>query len=179
MEPRTSNHNIPLVYFSVKRENTLVYLSNAVEKYCVETGYKHIGKWHKWGSYGFTQNGILRLEEYYPNATYDTYKGVSAYIYSTNLLSDAEELKGIPFAFTAGHSVAVENCEFIPDAYEEIMKAAENNEIVLEKYEDMNRKKLEWVKNTVLQEYNDIQSTYEYKYFLVEKFPFLKSEITG
>ena len=34
LEPRVSNHSVPLVYFSKKRENVLVYLSNAVEKYC-------------------------------------------------------------------------------------------------------------------------------------------------
>lgn len=34
LEPRISNHGIPLVYFSTKPENTLVYLSNAVEKFC-------------------------------------------------------------------------------------------------------------------------------------------------
>ena len=32
IEPRITNHNIPLIYFSDKRENVLVYLSNAVEK---------------------------------------------------------------------------------------------------------------------------------------------------
>ncbi len=32
LEPRVSNHNIPLIYFSSKRENVLVYLSNTVEK---------------------------------------------------------------------------------------------------------------------------------------------------
>lgn len=68
LEPRISNHGIPLLYFSAKRENTLVYLSNAIEKYCRETGYVHHGKWTKWGSYGFTKEGILRLEEYWSNA---------------------------------------------------------------------------------------------------------------
>ena len=34
LEPRISNHGSPLVYVSQKRENVLVYLSNAVEKFC-------------------------------------------------------------------------------------------------------------------------------------------------
>ena len=34
LEPRISNHGVPLIYFSRKRENVLVYLSNAIEKYC-------------------------------------------------------------------------------------------------------------------------------------------------
>ena len=77
LEPRISNHNIPFIYFSEKRENVLVYLSNAIEKYCKESGFVHNGKWHKWASYGFDSDGVLVLDEYYPNATEDTYKGVS------------------------------------------------------------------------------------------------------
>lgn len=32
LQPRVSNHRIPLVYLSAKRENVLVCLSNAMEK---------------------------------------------------------------------------------------------------------------------------------------------------
>lgn len=39
LEPRVSNHGTPLVYASSKRENVLVYLSNAVEKHCREAGF--------------------------------------------------------------------------------------------------------------------------------------------
>ncbi len=31
LQPRISSHGVPLVYFSRRRENVLVYLSNAVE----------------------------------------------------------------------------------------------------------------------------------------------------
>ena len=60
LEPRVSNHGVPLIYFSKKRENVLVYLSNAVEKYCKDTGFKYEGQWHKWGPYGFNKDGIER-----------------------------------------------------------------------------------------------------------------------
>ena len=43
LEPRTSNHGVPLVYFSKKREIVLVYLSNAIERYCKETGFSYYG----------------------------------------------------------------------------------------------------------------------------------------
>ena len=43
LEPRISNHGIPMIYFSEKRENVLVYLSNAVEKFCKETGFTYSG----------------------------------------------------------------------------------------------------------------------------------------
>lgn len=66
LTPHVSNHGHPLVYFSKKRENVLVYLSNAVEKYCRDTGFVHTGQWEKWGPYGFDLDGVQRLEEYYP-----------------------------------------------------------------------------------------------------------------
>lgn len=47
LQPYISNHDIPLIYFSRKRENVLIYLSNAVEKYCKETGFNYSGKWTK------------------------------------------------------------------------------------------------------------------------------------
>ena len=59
------------------RENVLVYLSNAVEKYCTDTGFAYTGQWHKWGPYGFDKDGRIRLEEYYPYALESTYRGVS------------------------------------------------------------------------------------------------------
>ena len=68
LEPRVSNHGIPLIFFSRKRENVLVYLSNAVEKYCKETDFEYSGTWNKWGPYGFEKDGRQRLEEYYPDA---------------------------------------------------------------------------------------------------------------
>ncbi len=175
LEPRVSNHNIPLIYFSSKREKVLVYLSNAVEKYCRETGYEYTGKWHKWGSYGFTQDGVLRLEEYYPNATMDTYKGVSAYIYSVSSIMDIKRLDEIPFAYISNHSVAVENCEYIADAYEAIMQAVADGKIILEKYEDISPGKKKWIENTMIQEYGDSQTTDEYRHFLKGKFPFILS----
>ena len=89
LTPQSSNHGIPLVYFSTKRENVLVYLSNSIEKYCVETGFSYDGKCRKWGPYGFGKDGRQRLEEYYPNALISTYKGVSGYIYSAETISDS------------------------------------------------------------------------------------------
>ena len=49
LTPHVSNHGKPLIYFSSKPENTLVYLSNAVEKCCQEKGFVHSGVYTKWG----------------------------------------------------------------------------------------------------------------------------------
>jgi hypothetical protein len=81
LQPRISNHNVPLIYFSRKRENVPVYLSNAIEKCCTESNFEYAGIWKKLCPYGFEKNGIQRIEEYYPNALADTYRGVDGYIY--------------------------------------------------------------------------------------------------
>ena len=91
--PSVSMHGTPFVYLTTKRENALVYLSNAVEKYCKEIGLEHSGKYYKWCSYGFTKDGILELQEYWPDAVVDTYAGVSGYIYSAENVTSAESMK--------------------------------------------------------------------------------------
>lgn len=171
--PQVSNHGETLVYLSKKRENTLVYLSNAIEKYCKETGYEHTGIWKKWASYGFTADGILRLEEYYPNATMDTYKGVSGYIYSTDQSMNFSEQKDIPDAVTTYDQVIVSACEFVPDAYEAIIKAVAEEKMILVRYEDNTPKMLAWIQDTMKLEYEQATENPEYRYFLKEKFAFI------
>lgn len=123
--PHKSNHNKPLVYLSKKLENTLVYLSNAVEKFCIENNIPHTDMIHKWASYGFNKNGILVLEEYYPNAIEQTYCGVSGYIYAVNANENIQPQKDIPYAVISQRPVQVESYEFISDAYEEVKQIAE------------------------------------------------------
>ena len=136
LEPRISDHDVPLVYFSAKRENVLVYLSNAVEKYCKETGFSYNGNWSKWGPYGFDQSGKLVMEEYYPNALFETYAGVEGYIYSVkdnkNLIAKPE----IPDCVVSKKPVPVETAECIPNAYEAILQAEKEGKIGIVRYEE-------------------------------------------
>lgn len=170
LTPHISNHGKPLVYLSEKRENTLVYLSNAVEKCCLEEGLKHKGIYEKWGSYGFNAKGKLVLDEYYPNATYETYKGVSGYIYSVIEDGEATDLEGIPFAKISDRSVRIAGCEFIPDAYEALCEAEKNGLIILTHYKDNSPQMLEWIRKTVLSEYRNSIDKPEYRFFLEKKF---------
>ena len=169
LEPRISNHGIPLIYFSRKKENVLVYLSNAVEKYCKETGFEWYGNWSKWGPYGFTKDKIQRLVEYYPNALIDTYKGVSAYIYSVEENTNTENFEEIPDAVTVKEPARVYNSEFIPDAYSEILKAEKESKIVITRYEEMSDKERAWLQRVIPKEYENGQA--DYRYFLMAKFP--------
>lgn len=99
LEPRISNHGDPRIYFSEKRENTLVYLCNAIEKFCKETGFQYNGRWQKWGPYGFTSDHRFQFQEYYPGALEETYKGVSAYIYTVLANENIHPLDGIHGAY--------------------------------------------------------------------------------
>lgn len=173
LEPRISNHNIPLIYFSEKRENVLVYLSNAIEKYCKESGFVHNGKWHKWASYGFESDGTLIIDEYYPNALIDTYKGVSGYIYSAENVSVNEDRINISSAVTTSEPVVVTNVEFIEDAYDEIIRAAETGLIKIRRYEEMSDKMLRWIEKTIRDEYKNAENETDYRHFLKAKFSFL------
>ena len=170
LEPRISNHDKPLVYLSAKRENVLVYLSNAVEKHCREAGFAWNGPWRKWASYGFTKEGMLVLEEYYPNATEETYKGVSGYIYRTEENSSAEAMKDIPHAYISSEPVPVSGCEYIPDAYEALLKEEREGLIVIKRYVELSDGTRRWLKKMIPQEYNQAVNHPDYRIFLRDKF---------
>ena len=176
LEPRVSNHNAPLIYFSEKRENVLVYLSNAVEKYCRETGFSHSGKWHKWATYGFGKDNILTIDEYYPDAIEETYKGVSGYIYYTDTVIKNEDSIHIPDAVTSSVPTPVTGAEYIEDAYKEILNAEKAGLIKLRRYEDLSDNMHSWIKTTIINEYKEAENEPDYRYFLKAKFSFLKKE---
>ena len=171
LEPRISNHNIPLIYFSKKRENVLVYLSNAVEKYCKDTGFSYDGQWQKWGSYGFNKDGRQRLEEYYPNALINTYTGVSGYIYRAEVITESGFEVQIPDAATTSSPAEVTDVEFVPDAYKAILQAERDGLITIVRYEQMSEKGRVWIVKTIKQEYENAVEHPEYRHFLRGNFP--------
>lgn len=171
LEPHISNHGIPLVYFSKKRENVLVYLSNAVEKYCRETGFDHRGRWQKWGPYGFNPDGTQRLEEYYPNALEKTYRGVAGYIYSVEHIAEAAFDVQIPDAAASRIPAVITGTEFIPDACAAILQAEKDGLLTIVRYEEMTEAMREWNRKTIREEYESAIEHPEYRHFLRGNFP--------
>ena len=51
-----------------------------MEKYCRETNFHYDDNYAKWATYRFAKDRKLQLEEYFPKAIEETYKGISAYI---------------------------------------------------------------------------------------------------
>ena len=176
LEPRISNHGDPRVYFSEKRENTLVYLSNAVERFCRGTRFRHKGIWSKWGPYGFTADRRVQFHEYYPNALVDTYKCVPGYIYTVAFGDGILPLDGIPGAYYSSVSVKVVSCEPIDDAYAEFMNAYHEKLIDIVFYDDWSEKQLESIRTMIGREYGNSEIPEDYRYFLENKFPWLKDD---
>ena len=170
LEPHVSNHNIPLIYLSKKRENVLIYLSNAIQKYCIEQNFKYSGIWQKWASYGFDKDGIQRIEEYYPNALFDTYSGVSGYIYRAEVVEDSGFQPQIPDAVTSKKPIIVDGYEYIEDAYEAIIEAAGQGLIRIVRYSELSEKMKNWLKKTIIAEYEQALEHPEYRFFLEAKF---------
>lgn len=172
--PHVSNHGEPLVYLTSKRENALVYLSNAVERHCRSIGYQPAQPYYKWCSYGFTQEGLLQLEEYWPNAFWETYAGVSGYLYAISQAPRAEAMSDIPFAFTSSAPVPVTHCEYIPDAYDALCQAARDGLIAIKTFEELSPRMLKWIQSTICQEYQrSLGCDNGYKEFLKAKFPYI------
>ena len=171
LEPRISNHGMPFIYFSKKRENVLVYLSNAIEKYCKETDFQYDGIWQKWAAYGFNKDGRQRIEEYYPNALEKTYKGVSGYIYMVENIEETDFQTKIPDAATCSKAVKVSDVEFIPDAYEAILEAESKGLLTIIRYEEMTDAMKEWNRKAIKKEYEDAVEHPEYRHFLKGNFP--------
>lgn len=167
LEPRVSNHGTPLVYLSSKRENVLVYLSNAVEKHCREIGSSHTGPWEKWASYGFSK-GKLVLEEYWPDATKETYQGVGGYIYTVE--GDFAPQSDIPDAYTTCAPVKVVGCEWVPDAYSALLQAETEGKLRLKSYSENNEAMLAWLTDIIRKEYQQTGAP-DYRRFLLDKFP--------
>lgn len=168
--PHTSNHGKPLVYFSSKRENVLVYLSNAVELFARENGLLSNLPMCKWASYGFDKNGILQLDEYYPDATRQTYSGISGYIYTVEDTDSAAPMDDIPFAFISKSPVNTVKCEFVPDAYQALLTAEKEGKIKINPYKNNSAKMLEWIKKVITEEYNSHTDDVIYRAFLKDKF---------
>lgn len=168
--PAISEHGVPLVYFSEKRENVLVYLSNAIEKYCKEHCFTHRDPWAKWGPYGFS-DGLQVIYEYYPDALVKTYKGVSGYIYSVKDIADSEYTISIPYTAVSCKPVEVTDEEYIPDAYEAILQAEGDGLIKILRYDEISEKTKDWLCRTITEEYSNATEHPEYRFFLKENFP--------
>ena len=170
LRPALSEHGKDLLYFSRKRENTLVYLVNAVKKCCRENGFEYEGKYKSWGPYGFDKDGLMRIEEYYPNALKDTYQGMRGYIYSAEESFENCFETGIRDVICIDHPVEVSQCEVITDVYQEILKAESKGLLRILRYDQMSDRMKAYSDKMIREEYLNSTEHPDYRFFIEKKF---------
>jgi len=175
LKPHVSMHGKSWVYFSDKKENVLIYLSNAVEKFIKDKYNRPLKEYKKWASYGFTKDGRVRIEEYYPNATELTFKGVEGYIYKVEELKDKQPLNGIKNVFVTKEETIVSDVEKIQDAYDAVLEAEKQGLIEIERYETLSQERLQKIRKMITSEFEETQNE-DYKEFLLSNFVWLKEE---
>ena len=86
---------------------------------------------------------------YLSNAVKQICKGVSGYIYHANEIIDSEFELQISYAVTSSAAVEVSMVVRISDAYAQILKVEEMENIVIERFGDASGKKKEWIKKMI------------------------------
>ena len=115
------------------------------------------------------------MDEYYPNALLETYRGVSGYIYRASSIQEAAQEIHISDAAVSSLPVPVDGVEFIPDAYEAILESERRGEIFINRYEALPEGRHSWLRKTIQEDYDNAVEQPEYRYFLKNKFDFIQS----
>lgn len=79
----------------------------------------------------------------------------------------------IPNAYVSAENTVVESCEYVADAYEELIEAERTGKIVIAGYKDFisSESRKEWLHKTIVEQYNSSEDHHEYRFFLKKKFP--------
>ncbi len=152
-----------------------MYLSNAVERFCRAQGIALEGRLRTWASYGFSPEGKLILEEYYPYALRETYAGVGGYLYAVADAPQAAPLPDIPFAFGSPQAVRVTGSTPVPDALAALLAAEKRGKIKIRRFCTQSAEKRRWIAQTVRAELHAYGEETQYAAFLLAKFPFLRT----
>ena len=87
----------------------------------------------------------------------------------------------IPNAHISAQRTEVHSCEFVPDAYHELLRAEREGKITILRYDEFiaNRKRLEWLGKVIADEYQNNGSHPEYRFFLKARFGELLETFAG
>ena len=110
-------------------------------------------------TYGYTQEGQIYLEEYFPNALEIWYRGKSASLY----LCDPEKTESskIPNEAISETVVPVLQETHIPDALEALLEQERQGALVIYRYHQLSERKLEWIRKVqveIIEKHNLIRT---------------------
>lgn len=97
-------------------------------------------------SYGYTKEGQIYFDEYFPNALEILYRGKSASLYLCD--PQSTESTQIPNEAVAESAVPVTSETYIPDAYEALLEQERLGALVIYRYHELSERKLDWIRTT-------------------------------
>ncbi len=97
-------------------------------------------------TYGYTKEGQIYLDEYFPNALEILYRGKSASLYLCDPKST--ESTQIPNEAVSEEAVQVIQEIHIPDAMEALLEQERLGNLIIHKYDTLSDHALEWIRKT-------------------------------
>lgn len=97
-------------------------------------------------TYGYTKEGQIFLEEYFPNAMEVLYRGKSASLYVC--APERVEKTRIPNEVVAEENVPIVSETVIPDVYEALLEQERLGTLVIHRYHELSEKKLAWIRKS-------------------------------
>lgn len=94
-------------------------------------------------TYGYTKDGQIYLEEYFPNALEVLYRGKSASLYICG--PEAVESTEIPNEAVSEEPVAILEEIQIPDVAQALLEQEKLGDLVIRRYEDLTEKEKAWI----------------------------------
>lgn len=96
-------------------------------------------------TYGYTKEGQIYLEEYFPNALEILYRGKSASLYIC--APETTESTKIPNEAISETAVPIISETHIPDACEALLEQERLGTLIIYRYHELSEKKLIWIRN--------------------------------
>jgi len=97
-------------------------------------------------SYGYTKEGQIYFDEYFPNALEILYRGKSASLYICD--PESTHLTRIPNEAISETAVPVISETFIPDACEALLEQERLGLLVIHRYHELSEGMLNWIRKT-------------------------------
>lgn len=95
-------------------------------------------------SYGYTKDGQLYFDEYFPNALEILYKDKSASLYLCD--PESTESTRIPHEAISEIVVPVISETYIPDAYEALLEQERLGTLFIHRYHELSEEMLDWIR---------------------------------
>ena len=95
-------------------------------------------------TYGYTKDGAIYYEEYFPDALKKIYGGKSAHLYRCARREDMQPTS-IPNEYVTAEPVPVAGEVFISDVYEALLEQARMGALDIVRWEEMSEKRRQWV----------------------------------